>query len=251
MNLGLTDKIVFITGASGGIGQAIAQAFVEEGALVIAGFKGREYKISDWALTLPEDQQKRVFPVKIDLNDTAALSQNVADLVATHHRIDVLINCAGSAIEKPFLLMDDDEIERQVHDNFTGHIQLTQRVLKQMLAQKSGAIVNISSILGSQFGRGATVYASAKSAIERFTQALSLEVGRKGIRINCVCPGMIDTKMTSELKRNMPDEIVKMSPISRPGTPREVADAVLFLASDLRASYITGTSLAVNGGLGI
>jgi NAD(P)-dependent dehydrogenase (short-subunit alcohol dehydrogenase family) len=251
MNLELNDKVVLITGAGGAIGQAIAHSFLEEGAVVLVGYRSNPQKIMQWTSTLSEAHQSRVFPISIDLNEPLKHSETVSKIVAEHAHIDVLVNCAGAAIEKPFLILEEGEMEQQMHDNFLGHIKFTKHVLKHMFLQKSGAIVNISSILGAQFGRGVTVYASAKAAIERFSQALALEVGKKGIRVNCVCPGMIASKMTNELQRNMPPELMQMSPIQRTGTPQEVADAVLFLSSNSRASYITGTSIAVNGGLGI
>lgn len=251
MKLNLSNKVVLITGANGGIGAAIAMAFIEEGALVLAGYRGNISKLDSVIAEIPASQRGQFVPISLNLDDIASCKRSLDEAIQQYSKIDVLVNCAGVAIEKPFLLTDFSEIDAQVSSNFSAPIKLTQLVLKEMIINKNGAIINVSSILGSRFGRGVAAYAASKAALERFTQALALEVGRKGIRVNAVCPGMIQTKMTNALQQNMPPEMLKMCPIARAGYPTEVAHAVLFLASETSASYITGTTLVVDGGMSI
>ena len=251
MNLALTNKVVLITGANGGIGQAISLAFIQEGATLLAGYRGDVSKLDELKSMLTADQQNQVKPIHLDLGDIAQCKVAIDEAVDHFGAIDVLVNCAGTAIEKPFLLTEFDEIEKQTTANFTAPIKLTQLVLKHMMLNRKGSVINVSSVHGFRFGRGVAVYAANKSAIERFTQALALEVGRNDIRVNAVCPGMVETKMIQSLQKNMPPDILKRCPISRPGKPHEIANAVLFLASETMSSYITGTTLVVDGGISI
>ncbi|MEY4991656.1 MAG: hypothetical protein RI948_525 [Bacteroidota bacterium] len=251
MNLELKDKIVCITGASGGIGLALVSAFLDEGAIVCATYHRNPDKIEQLRATLDPMIGSHLFAYPLDLQNQASQSACVAAMCNAHQRIDVLVNCAGSALEKPFLLLTPEEITQQITTNFSQQALFTQQVAKVMLAQRKGNIVNISSLLAKRLGRGVAVYAAAKAAIDRFTQTLALEVGKKGIRVNSINPGLIATKMSKNIQANMPAELMNMSPISRPGTPEEIAQAALFLASDRAASYITGVCLSVDGGLSI
>jgi 3-oxoacyl-[acyl-carrier protein] reductase len=251
LNLELTNKVVLITGANGGIGSAIAKAFLEEGAIVLAGYRGNIQKLNTLKIEVPEFLHANIIPLQIDLNNLDLCKIEIDHVLTQVKSIDILINCAGTAVEKPFLLSDFEEFDSQIQSNFLAPIKLTQMVLKTMLLKKKGCIINISSIVGSRFGRGIVVYSSAKAAIDRFTKSLAMEVGRKGIRVNAVCPGMIETKMTNMLQKNIPPDLLKMSPLSRPGKPFEIARAVLFLASENMSSYITGTTLIIDGGLSI
>lgn len=250
MNLELKDKVVCITGASGGIGMAIAAAFLAEGAIVCATYRQQRSKLEAFSKDLPHAQQNQLFAYHLDLHDAGSQADCIAKICSEHTQIDVLVNCAGSALEKPFLLLSPEEVQQQMNTNFSQQALFTQQVAKVMLRQRKGAIVNISSLLGKRLGRGVAVYAAAKAAIDRFTQTLALEVGKKGIRVNSINPGLVATKMSKNIQANMPADLIAMSPIARPGKPEEIANAVLFLASD-RASYITGVCLSVDGGLGI
>ncbi len=252
MNLEFENKVVLVTGSTGGIGHSIAMAFLKEGATVLAGYRGNINKFQ----SLKDDAiesgfQNLLFPIEINLGNIPATKVSIDQAINIHQKIDVLVNCAAITVEKPFLLMDDSDIDNQTDINFSAQLKLTQHVLKYMLLAKSGNIVNVSSLLGRRFGRGVTVYASLKAALDKFTQALAMEVGRKGIRVNSVAPGMIATKMSSQLQKNVPDQYLQMSAISRPGTPEEVANGIVFLASDAVASYITGHCMIIDGGIGI
>lgn len=252
MNLELENKIVLVTGATGGIGHSIVLTFLKEGATVLAGYRGSSSKLNllfDDAKEL--GYQNKLFPLEINLGDVQVSKTSIDQAIEKHLKVDVLVNCAAITVEKPFLLMNDHDIESQVDINFSAQLKLTQHVLKYMLLAKSGNIVNVSSLLGRRFGRGVTVYASLKASLDKFTQALAMEVGRKGIRVNAVAPGMIATKMSSQLQKNIPDQYLQMSAISRAGTAEEVANGIVFLSSDAVASYITGHCLIIDGGIGI
>jgi 3-oxoacyl-[acyl-carrier protein] reductase len=251
MNLDLKDKIVCVTGASGGIGLAIVRAFLHEGALVCATYHRNPDKIEQLKMQLEPSLRTYLHAYHLDLQDNHSHKTCISHICAEQQRIDVLVNCAGAALEKPFLLLTPEEITQQMTTNFSQQALFTQQVAKVMLAHRKGSIVNVSSLLAKRLGRGVAVYAAAKAAIDRFTQTLALEVGKKGIRVNSINPGLIATKMSKNIQANMPADLMNMSPISRPGTPEEIANAVLFLASDRAASYITGVCLSVDGGLSI
>lgn len=163
----------------------------------------------------------------------------------------ILINCAGYSVESPFLLLEDDQIERMIELNFKSPLYLIKAVLRPMLKQKSGNIISISSASTHGWGRGITVYASAKAALERLTKTIAQEVGKKNIRINVVCPGVIDTTMSKQLRSVAGDILMHSTSLKRYGRPNEISKAVLFLASDVMSSFITGHILKVDGGFNL
>ncbi|HFB99401.1 MAG TPA: SDR family oxidoreductase [Phaeodactylibacter sp.] len=154
-------------------------------------------------------------------------------------------------MEAPLLLLEDEMIEQMIDVNFRSPLYLSKAVLKHMIRKKSGNIVNISSASTHAWGRGIVVYASAKAALERLTQTLAQEVGKKNIRINAVCPGVVDTKMSSNLRSVAGDIITMETALKRYGHPKEISKAVLFLASEETASFITGVVLNVDGGFNL
>jgi 3-oxoacyl-[acyl-carrier protein] reductase len=252
MDLDLKDNIVLVTGSNRGIGESICKAFLNEGAYVIAIYRGDEGKIApliDWCKA--NDHGNRISGLVIDLQNKTDVDSKIKQILKDHKRIDVLVNCAGATIEKPFALTEEQEWEKIMSSNLTTVVNLTASVLKPMTLQRKGSIINISSILGFRLGRGATAYAASKAAVDRLTQSLAMEVGKKGVRVNCVSPGPIQTKMSSTLHEYLGSTLASYAPIQRFGTPEEVASAVLFLASERTASYITGQKIVVDGGISI
>ena len=249
MNLGLNNKIVVLTGATGGIGQQICLEFIQEGAHVVCLFRN-EKKV--------EDLIDRLKVSKADLNSVSFKKTNllhknnirevVSEIVKEKGRIDVLVNCAGNVVELPFAMMSEEQIDQMYQVNLKTMMLLTQAILKPMFSQKSGSIVNVSSIAALRGGRGITAYSSMKAGIDSFTRTLALEVGRKNIRVNAVRPGGIKTKISEPLESRAEKYIPEIIILSRFGTPEEVSKGVLFLASDATASYITGTCLNIDGG---
>ena len=160
-----------------------------------------------------------------------------------------MVNCAGYAVEMPFLMLDEEQIKTQIQINYTAPMLLMKAVLKPMFINKGGSIINISSATASTFGRGVAVYGSAKAGLDRFTKIIAQEVGRKNIRVNSVSPGIIDTQMSQELIKRGKDNITDFTALSKIGKPEDVAKAVLFLASNETAGFITGHIMHVNGGI--
>lgn len=250
MDLQLKNKIILITGATGGIGRAIAEAFLNESAIVVSVHRNEER----FAELKTEFQSKQI-PVenlhgyKTDLLSNTAVQQTVTEIANQFQRIDVLVNCAGHSVEQPFALHTEEMIGEMIDINLKSPMFFSQAVLKPMFKQKDGCIINISSLVASRRGRGVVAYASAKAGLDTFTRALAQEVGRKNIRVNSICPGLIQTEMSAPLIERMGTQLEHETALNRPGTPEEVAQAVLFLASSKTASFITGTNLHVDGGL--
>lgn len=252
MDLGLKDKIVIISGATGGIGTAICNAFLNEGAIIIPLFRNEaKYEILSAYLNLQGFNADKIFPQKIDMSDSKSIENVVKNIKHNYKRIDVLINNAGKSTERPFLLLEEDEWENEIDVNLNNTARLLRVVLKQMFIAKCGAVVNITSLHSQRFGRGVSAYAAAKAGVDRLTQALALEVGSKGIRINSVCPGIIETQMSKPLIDRAGDFLISQTALNRFGKSEEVAQAVLFLASENASSFITGHSLRIDGGYGI
>jgi 3-oxoacyl-[acyl-carrier protein] reductase len=253
MDLDLRDRVVVVTGATGGIGGAICRAFLQEGSRVIPVHRSSPDKLrplTDWARTqdLADDA---LFPVQADLSDASSSRRGVDAVVERFGKIDVLVNCVGRGLELPFLLTEDEQWEQVLEVNLSSVARFTRLVVKRMFTARSGAVVNISSILGSRFGRGTVAYAVSKAGIIRFSQALALEVGSRGVRVNTVCPGVIETPMSRDLTQRFEQRLTDMMPLRRVGRPDEVSQIVVFLSSEKAASYITGTTVVVDGGMSI
>ena len=252
MDLKLKDKIVILTGGTGGIGKHIALDFLMEEAIVILLHRNEEKfeKTKKW-LSEEVATEGRLFGVCTTITDTKVIPEVIKSVAKAHGSIDVLVNCAGFALEAPFLMLDEETIEKTIDINFRSPLYLSKAVLRYMIKQKSGNIVNVSSVSTHAWGRGITVYASAKAALERFTKTLAQEVGKKKVRINVVCPGVIDTDMSTNLRSVAGDIILTSTALKKYGQPAEVSKSVLFLASEETASFITGHVLHVDGGFNL
>ena len=227
-------KNVLITGASGGIGKSIAKMFVEKGYRVFAGF----YK------NKPEIEGAE--NIYIDVTS----KESVKKAVDYIKNVDILINNSGISQQKLFSDITEEEWDRMFDVNIKGMFLVTKEVIPYMINQKSGKIINISSIWG-EIGASCEVhYSSSKAAVIGFTKALAKELSLSVITVNCVSPGMIETQMNSHLLEDEILEIEDEIPLKRQGLPKEVADAVFFLASDM-ADYITGQVISVSGGWNI
>jgi len=252
MELELVNKVVVVTGATGGIGKYICQAFLKEGAIVIPLYRHKDKldQLYEWLADDIEDESSFA-PQQVDIEDTTSIKKVVFSVIKEFKKIDVLVNNVGVVHEIPFLLLDEELWDEEVKINLSSVARVTRLVLRYMILAKDGAVINISSISGKRFGRGAVAYATTKAAIDRFTEALSMEVGLKGIRINAVCPGVIDIGMGKALTARWPELIRGFTALQRVGQPEEVVPAVLFLASKKTASFISGHKLRVDGGLGL
>lgn len=232
-------KTVLITGASGGIGAATARAFSRAGWRVVLHYCAGEAAAEALASELPN-----AVPFRADLRDRAQV-QALADAFP---ETDVLINNAATDLFSLFDLLPEEQARELYEINLLAPLALSRRLVKGMLSRGSGCILNVSSVFGETGGSCEVDYSVSKAALIGFTRALAKEVGPAGVRVNCVCPGVIQTRMNDRLTAGEAEELADTIPLERFGTPEEVASALLFLASD-EASYITGAVLDVNGGL--
>ena len=252
MDLELAGKIILVTGANGGIGSSICKAFLQQGSKVIALYRGEPEKIAflhEWASD--NDCGDNLETFSTDITNASAVEEILQQIMQKYSHVDVLVNNAGNLVERPFLITGDSDWEGLLDVHLKGNIVLTRAVAKQMLMANRGNVINITSVVGSAWGRGVSAYASIKSAINRLTQILAVELGKKGIRVNAVAPGLIDTSMSKVLQARAEDVLAERILLNRLGTPDDVARAVLFLASDVFSSYVTGHILTVDGGVSL
>jgi NAD(P)-dependent dehydrogenase (short-subunit alcohol dehydrogenase family) len=249
MDMLIANKVVLVTGSTGGIGMAICKEFLEEGARVIAIHRNEDkYQQMKTLITRQGADVKNLGGCLMDLSSPENIKMKINEQVKENGTIDILVNCAGTAIEAPFGLLSSSDIQSVFQSNFFNTLNIIREVIRPMSKQKYGSIINISSALSTRFGRGATVYASSKAAVNRFTSALALEVSRNNIRVNCICPGIVNTEMSSNLMAQIGDNLDKFISMGRLGAPREIAKSVVFLSSPL-SSYTTGQTLFIDGGL--
>jgi 3-oxoacyl-[acyl-carrier protein] reductase len=238
-------RVALVTGASRGIGRAIALALASRGVSVVCGARGEH---AGPVAAEISGQGGQAEAVALDVTDGATIDAAVARTIERFGRIDILVNNAGIARDQLMLRMKRDDWDAVLSTNLTGAYLVAQAVLKPMIRQRSGRIINITSVVGQAGNAGQANYAASKAGIIGFTKALALEVASRNVTVNAVAPGMIDTDMTRAISGSVQEDWAGRIPMKRLGTPGDVAGAVAFLASD-EASYITGHVLAVNGGM--
>ncbi len=243
--INLSGRIAIVTGASRGIGRAIARQLAAQGAHVVAAARGDNARVVAEEIVAAGG---RAEAVALDVTAAGAAAAVVASTLERHERIDILVNNAGIARDQLMLRMKREDWDAVLATNLTGAFALTQAVLKPMIRQRGGRIVCISSVVGQSGNAGQANYAASKAGIIGFAKAVALEVASRGITVNVVAPGLVDTDMTSAITESARGEWAAKIPLRRLGTPDDIASAVCFLASD-EASYITGHVLAVNGGM--
>jgi 2-hydroxycyclohexanecarboxyl-CoA dehydrogenase len=244
--MNMNGKTVVITGGASGIGLATCRAFAAAGADVIVtdvNAAAGEAAAGD----IRKDGGKARFVI-LDVTDRASADALAADIGAHGNRLDVLVNAAGWDIIQPFMDNTPEYWARIVSLNFMGPVQVTRALLQLLIESGSGRIVNVSSDAGRVGSFGETVYAGAKGGIIAFTKSLAREMTRKQIRVNCVCPGPTDTPLFASQSDKMKEALTNAIPMRRVAKPSEIADAILFFASD-RSSFCTGQVLSVSGGL--
>jgi 3-oxoacyl-(acyl-carrier-protein) reductase len=241
--MNFTDKVVLVTGASRGIGRAIAEAFVAKGAKVV-GTATSQSGADAISAYLGEAG------CGLSLNVTSAESVDALfeAIKAKFGDVDILVNNAGITRDNLLMRMKDDEWQDIIDTNLTSLYRLSKPVLRSMMKKRYGRIVSIGSVVGTMGNAGQTNYAAAKAGLIGFTKSLAREVASRGITVNAVAPGFIATDMTDALNDEQKSAIMGQVPAGRLGDPKEIAAAVLFLASD-EAAYVTGETLHVNGGM--
>lgn len=249
MNLDLDKKTVIITGGTGGIGKHICSDFIAEGANVIALYRNQEKydNLVKWVDSIQLDTSK-LSGKQCSILSEEELKNCMKEIQSETGSIDVLVNCAGSAHEYPFAMMNEEHIDSMMNVNLKATMMVSRSVLSTMFSQKSGVIINISSVVGSRGGRGIVAYASAKAGIDAFSRTLAKEVGRKNIRVISIRPGAIKTEMSSALEHRAGEKVEDYTALERFGTPEEISKTVVFMASNKTASFITGACIDVDGG---
>lgn len=244
----LKSKAVLLTGGSQGIGQAIALKFIREGArLAIAD---RDVRALEETVSLLRAEGGEVLPIEADLQDKVQIDQMIDESLETFGSIDVLINNAGICRPAPLLDISEEDWDQHLSINLKAPFLAAQRLAREWMSSgKKGAIVNTSSVNGIQAEANQAHYNASKGGLNLLTMSLALELAPSGIRVNAVCPGFIETRLTRKAIQNeaVISEYLKSVPMGRVGQPDEIADVVLFLASE-ESRYITGHCLVVDGG---
>jgi 3-oxoacyl-[acyl-carrier protein] reductase len=241
----LSGKVALVTGASRGIGRAIACTLAAQGATVVAA--ARQDHANDVVAELAAKGQLAE-AATLDVTDAAAIEQLPGSIVQRHGRIDIVVSNAGIARDQLLMRMKRADWDAVIGTNLTATFSLAQAAMRPMLKQRGGRIIAIGSVVGQTGNAGQSNYAASKAGLIGFAKALAREVATRGITVNVVAPGMIDTDMTRVVVGQAQIDWAARIPVGRPGTPVDVAAAVCFLASD-EAAYITGHVLAVNGGM--
>lgn len=245
--MGLLDgKVALITGASKGIGKAIAERFVQEGAKVAFTYLSSVER--GQALEDELSQNGEAAGFRSDASSGEQAEKLIEDVVARFGRIDVVVNNAGITRDTLLLRMSEEDFDQVISTNLKSVFNTTKHVQRHFLKQRSGSIINISSIVGLKGNAGQSNYAASKAGIIGFTKSVALELGSRGIRCNAVAPGFIETEMTAVLDEKVVQSWRDAIPLKRGGSPEDVANACVFLASDL-SSYVSGQVLQVDGGL--
>jgi 3-oxoacyl-[acyl-carrier protein] reductase len=243
--LDLRDKLAIVTGASRGIGRDVALMLAARGAHVVAAARGDHAGDTVSAIGAAGG---RAEAGSLDVTDSAAVDALVTGVLERHGRIDILVNNAGIARDQLLMRMKRDDWDQVIATNLTAAFTCTQAVIKPMIKQRAGRIISISSVVGQVGNAGQSNYAASKAGLIGFSKALAREVASRGITVNVVAPGLIETDMTRAITGKAQGDWTAQIPLGRLGTTADVAAAVCFLASD-EASYITGQVLAVNGGM--
>lgn len=241
-----SNRVAIVTGSGQGIGRSIALRLAEGGATVVVNDIGESAQsVADEI----RDTGRQSRAILADVSSTADVTRMVDETITTYGQIDILVNNAGITRDQLLIRMSDEDWDRVLTINLKSVFLCTRAVLRHMTKQRWGRIVSISSIVGIMGNRGQANYASAKAAIIGFTKTIAKETASRGVTVNAVAPGFIDTDMTQRLEETIRQEFMKRVPLGYFGSPRDVAEAVAFLASE-EARYITGQVLGVDGGMG-
>jgi 3-oxoacyl-[acyl-carrier protein] reductase len=243
----LEGKVALVTGASRGIGKAVALKLAAEGAKVAINFAGNIAKAEE-VKTAVESSGGEAMLVQGDVSDFEKVNEIVKKVVDTWGRLDILINNAGITRDNLMLKMSESDFDSVIATNLKGVFNCTKAVTRLMMKQHSGRIVNMSSVVGLMGNAGQANYAAAKAGIIGFTKSVAKEFAPRGITVNAVAPGFIETDMTDALPDKIKTDLTEKIPIGRIGKPDDIANAVMFFVAD-EAAYITGQVICVDGGM--
>ncbi len=243
----LEGKTALVTGASRGIGRAIAETLAAQGAKVAINYAGN-VKAAEEAKAAIEAAGGEAILVKADVSDPAAVQEMISTVTEAFGQIDILVNNAGITRDGLLMRMKDEDWDAVISTNLKGVYNCTKAVTKLMMKKRYGRIVNMTSVVGITGNAGQTNYSAAKAGVIGFSKSAAKELSSRGITVNMVAPGFIDTDMTAVLPEKVKEEMAAGIPLGRIGKAQDVANAVLFLVSD-QASYITGQVVNVDGGM--
>lgn len=242
-----TGKVALVTGASRGIGRAIALSLAEAGADVAVNYAGSEAAAAETVQQI-EAMGRKAIKVKANVGTVQEVEDMFKHVLETFGRIDILVNNAGITRDNLIMRMKEEEFDQVIETNLKGVFNCLKAASRPMMKQRSGRIINISSVVGALGNAGQTNYVAAKAGVIGMTKAAAKELASRGITVNCVAPGFIETDMTDKLSGEMRDKLMQQIPLARLGQPDDIAKAVRFLASE-DSSYMTGQTIHVDGGM--
>lgn len=243
----LQGKVAVVTGASRGIGRAIAVELADQGATIIVNYAGNQDAANE-TVKLITAKGGVADLYQADVSNGDDINKMFKEILARYGKVDILVNNAGITRDNLLMRMKEDDWDKVISTNLKGVYNCTKAVCRSMMKQKSGKIINIASVVGQTGNAGQSNYAAAKAGVIGFTKSMAKELASRGINVNAIAPGYIKTDMTAALSSETKDEFIKVIPLGREGFPSDVAKAVLFLASD-DSNYITGQVLNVDGGM--
>ena len=243
----LKDQVAIVTGGTRGIGRAISLVLAQEGAEVIANFS-KDIGAAEDLMTEAKSRGLKIRLFKADVTQFDQVKEMVEETFAQYGRIDILVNNVGLIRDNFLMLMSDEDWDSLIKTNLTSLFHCCKAVIRKMIPERKGKIINISSISGILGTAGQTNYAATKGGVISFTKSLARELGPFNIHVNAVAPGLIESEVVSKMPKDKVETIIKSSSLGRIGKPEEVAKVVLFLASD-DSNYITGQTIVVDGGI--
>ncbi|MDO4274461.1 MAG: 3-oxoacyl-[acyl-carrier-protein] reductase [Eubacteriales bacterium] len=245
----LKDKVALVTGASRGIGREIALTLAKEGAAVIVNYNGSQERAREVKETI-EAQGGQAYLYQCNVSDFAACETMVKDIIKEFGRVDILVNNAGITRDNLIMKMKEEDFDAVLNINLKGTFNTIRHLSRQMLKQRSGKIINISSVSGILGNAGQANYAASKAGVIGLTKTMARELASRGITVNAVAPGFVDTEMTEVLSGDVKEAACGQIPLGRFGKPSDIANMVAYLASE-KADYITGQVISVDGGMNI
>ena len=245
----LKNKIALITGTGRGTGRAIAIALAKEGAEVVINYNGSEERAKEVKQTIEENGGKASI-YKCNVSDFTACEAMIKDIVKEYGHLDILVNNAGITKDGLIMKMKEEDFDSVLNVNLKGTFNTIRHSARQMLKQRSGKIINISSVSGILGNVGQANYAASKAGVIGLTKTMARELGSRGITVNAIAPGFVDTEMTEVLSEEIRENACKQIILGRFGKPEDIANTAVFLASD-KADYITGQVISVDGGMNV
>lgn len=243
----LADRVALVTGGSRGIGRAVSVALAEAGAKVIVNYAGNEAAAAE-TLELVKQAGSDGVIAKFDVADPEQVDASISKLAKELGGLHILVNNAGIAMDQLLIRVKPEELERTMAVNVGGTLWCAKAAIRLMMRKRHGRIINMSSVVGEAGNPGQAVYSASKAGIIGLTKTLAREYASRGVTVNAVAPGFIETDMTAELPDKVKDEAIAATPLGRMGSPVDIAAAVLYLASD-EAGFVTGQVIGVNGGM--